>query len=128
MRLGCLPVRSLENFGNASSVTIPTCIAFNLASSVRTQTQRVCLGGFGAGLSWGGILMNPAAVVVKIAELLKKMVSFEAVTWWGDAVPVTIAVGGTAAQPDDTVDSILGRSEKALRMSVTGGGGRVTIL
>ena len=70
----------------------------------------------------------PAAAVVRVGELLKKMVSFEAVTWWGDAVPVTIAVGGTAAQPGDTVDSILGRSEEALRMSVTGGGDRVTIL
>lgn len=70
----------------------------------------------------------PAAAVVKVGELLRKMVSFETVSWWGDLVSVTIAVGGTEAEPGDTVDSILGRSEEALRMSVTGGGDRVTIL
>ena len=53
-----MPSNVVENFGNASSVTIPTCIAFNLSSSVRDQAQRVCLGGFGVGLTWGGILMN----------------------------------------------------------------------
>jgi hypothetical protein len=42
----------------AARRTTPTCIAFNLASSVRDQAQRVCLGGFGVGLTWGGILMN----------------------------------------------------------------------
>ena len=70
----------------------------------------------------------PAAAVVRVGQLLMKMVGFETVSWWGDAVPVTISVGGTAAEQGDTADSILGRSEKALRMSVTGGGGRVTIL
>jgi 3-oxoacyl-[acyl-carrier-protein] synthase III len=53
-----MPSNIVENFGNASSVTIPTCIAFNLATSLRDQTHRVCLGGFGTGLTWGGILMN----------------------------------------------------------------------
>jgi PAS domain S-box-containing protein len=70
----------------------------------------------------------PAAVVANVGELLRKMVGFETVSWWGDTVPVTISVGGTTAMPGDAVDSILGRCEKALRMSVTGGGDRVTIL
>jgi PAS domain S-box-containing protein len=84
--------------------------------------------------SWtdGGLLVIaahcPAAAVVKVGELLRKMVGFETVSWWGDTVPVTISVGGTKAVAGDTVDSILGRSEEALRMSVTGGGDRVTIL
>ncbi len=53
-----MPSNVVENFGNASSVTIPTCIAFNFADAFRQRAHRVCLGGFGVGLTWGAILMD----------------------------------------------------------------------
>ncbi len=70
----------------------------------------------------------PAAAVVRVAELLRKMAGLVTVSWWGDPVPVTISVGGTAVGPGDAADSILGRSEEALCASLAGGGNCVTIV
>ncbi len=48
----------VENFGNSSSVTIPTNIAFNLRERLKTETLRVCLAGFGVGLSWASMVIK----------------------------------------------------------------------
>lgn len=53
-----MPANIVENFGNASGVTIPTNICFNLGESLRDRTYTCCLAGFGVGLAWGAILMN----------------------------------------------------------------------
>lgn len=53
-----VPNNIVENFGNASSVTIPTNIAFNLGAVVRERKVRVCLGGFGVGLTWAALVMD----------------------------------------------------------------------
>jgi 3-oxoacyl-[acyl-carrier-protein] synthase-3 len=53
-----MPNNVVEAFGNASSVTIPTNIAYNLSREVTRKKFRVCLGGFGVGLTWASLLMN----------------------------------------------------------------------
>lgn len=53
-----MPSNIVENFGNASGVTIPTAIVKNLGSDLKNSEYMVCLAGFGVGLSWGALLLK----------------------------------------------------------------------
>lgn len=53
-----MPNNVVENFGNASGVSIPTAITFNLSGQLVKDSYLMCLAGFGAGLSWTSLLMN----------------------------------------------------------------------
>jgi 3-oxoacyl-[acyl-carrier-protein] synthase-3 len=53
-----MPSNIVENFGNSSGVTIPLATVFNLREQLLERTLRVCLAGFGAGLTWGAMLMD----------------------------------------------------------------------
>jgi 3-oxoacyl-[acyl-carrier-protein] synthase III len=52
-----MPMNVVEHFGNSSGVTIPMAIAFNLGSRLTQERFRVCLAGFGVGLTWSSMLM-----------------------------------------------------------------------
>jgi 3-oxoacyl-[acyl-carrier-protein] synthase-3 len=53
-----MPMNVVEHFGNSSGVTIPIAAAFNLGKLLTTEHFRVCLGGFGVGLTWSSMLMT----------------------------------------------------------------------
>lgn len=53
-----MPANIVENFGNASGVTVPTCISFNLGEQLCTKTMQLCMAGFGVGLTWSSIMMK----------------------------------------------------------------------
>ena len=53
-----MPANIVENFGNASGVTVPTCISFNLGEQLCNKTMQLCMAGFGVGLTWSSIMMK----------------------------------------------------------------------
>ena len=53
-----MPANIVENFGNASGVTVPTCICYNLGEQLCNNTMQLCLAGFGVGLTWSSIMMK----------------------------------------------------------------------
>ena len=53
-----MPSNIVENFGNSSGVTIPMAAVFNLSERLLVEKLRVCLSGFGVGLTWGAMLMD----------------------------------------------------------------------
>lgn len=53
-----MPANIVENFGNASGVTVPTCISYNLGQQVVDGKQKVCLAGFGVGLTWASMFIE----------------------------------------------------------------------
>lgn len=53
-----MPANIVENFGNASGVTVPTCISYNLGDRLCCSSLLFCLAGFGVGLTWSSILME----------------------------------------------------------------------
>jgi 3-oxoacyl-[acyl-carrier-protein] synthase III len=53
-----MPSNVVEKFGNASGVTIPTAISLNLTERLLSESFRVCLAGFGVGLTWASMLMR----------------------------------------------------------------------
>jgi 3-oxoacyl-[acyl-carrier-protein] synthase III len=53
-----MPSNIVENFGNASGVSIPTNISFNIGESLNSESFLLCLAGFGVGLTWASIIMR----------------------------------------------------------------------
>lgn len=53
-----LPNNIVQNFGNASGVTIPTNITYNLGARLLTEKMRLCLAGFGTGLTWSSMILD----------------------------------------------------------------------
>jgi 3-oxoacyl-[acyl-carrier-protein] synthase-3 len=53
-----MPSNIVEHFGNSSGVTIPTAITYNLRDRLIREKFKVCLAGFGVGLTWGAMLLN----------------------------------------------------------------------
>jgi diguanylate cyclase (GGDEF)-like protein/PAS domain S-box-containing protein len=68
-----------------------------------------------------------ASETVHASERLRRMVSNSKIAWWGDRLPVTISIGGTAVKPTDTVEGLVLRAELAVRQSVLQGGNRTTV-
>jgi 3-oxoacyl-[acyl-carrier-protein] synthase III len=53
-----MPSNIVERFGNASGVSIPTTVSFNLGDSLNSGSYLLCLAGFGVGLTWASILIR----------------------------------------------------------------------
>ena len=53
-----MPANIVENFGNASGVTVPTCISYNLGEQLCNNTMQLCMAGFGVGLTWSSVMMK----------------------------------------------------------------------
>ena len=53
-----MPANIVENFGNASGVTVPTCISYNLGEDLLHRKKKLCMAGFGVGLTWSSIYME----------------------------------------------------------------------
>lgn len=53
-----MPSNIVEEFGNPSGASIPLAIAHNLGESALNTEYRLCLSGFGVGLTWGALLMK----------------------------------------------------------------------
>ena len=53
-----MPANIVENFGNASGVTVPTCICYNLGDKLVSDSLKLCLAGFGVGLTWSSLMMD----------------------------------------------------------------------
>ena len=64
----------------------------------------------------------PAAMVGRVAKMLMRVVGGAAISWWGDRLSVTVSIGGTAVCPEDTAESVVLRSEQALRSCLEAGG------
>lgn len=52
------PSNIVTKFGNTSGVTIPMNITFNIGERLLNESFKVCLSGFGVGLTWGAVVMN----------------------------------------------------------------------
>lgn len=53
-----MPSNIVENFGNSSGVTVPLAITYNARDRLLREQLKLCLAGFGVGLTWTSILMD----------------------------------------------------------------------
>ncbi|HHL34207.1 MAG TPA: hypothetical protein ENJ30_07575 [Desulfobulbaceae bacterium] len=65
-----MPDNIVEKFGNPSSASIPLTICYNMGRILLERDQLVCMSGFGAGLSWGALIMNLGPL--KFCDLIEK--------------------------------------------------------
>lgn len=67
------------------------------------------------------------AEVSRVGERLRKMIGSAKLKWWGDTVPVTIAMGATEARAEDNIEEILRRAEEALSQCIAEGGNQIMV-
>lgn len=53
-----MPSNIVENFGNSSGVTIPLAITFNIGNEIENRIFKLCLSGFGVGLTWAAMIID----------------------------------------------------------------------
>ncbi len=53
-----MPSNVVENYGNASGVSIPTAITHNLGNRPENESLTLCLSGFGVGLTWASLVVE----------------------------------------------------------------------
>ena len=53
-----MPSNIVENFGNSSGVTVPMVLAYNLKDMLLAGQLRICLAGFGVGLTWASMYLS----------------------------------------------------------------------
>jgi 3-oxoacyl-[acyl-carrier-protein] synthase-3 len=53
-----IPSNVVENFGNSSGVTIPLAITLNIGENLEKHHHRLCLSGFGVGLTWAAMVID----------------------------------------------------------------------
>ena len=53
-----MPNNIVGKFGNSSGVTVPVAMAYNLKKELTNSRIKVCLAGFGVGLTWGSMVLN----------------------------------------------------------------------
>ncbi len=53
-----MPSNIVENFGNSSGVTIPLTITFNIGNEIENKPYKLCLSGFGVGLTWAAMIID----------------------------------------------------------------------
>jgi diguanylate cyclase (GGDEF)-like protein/PAS domain S-box-containing protein len=82
---------------------------------------------------WGGeefiaVLMDvDTDSLAKVAEKLRRVVAHTEVVEGGRQLGVTISIGGTLVQPDDTLQSLIQRVDKRMYKSKEDGRNRVTV-
>jgi diguanylate cyclase (GGDEF)-like protein/PAS domain S-box-containing protein len=60
--------------------------------------------------------------VMRVGEMVRKMVAQSEMEWWGEAFSVTCAFGGAGCRTGDTWNSLVERADKSLHESTAKGG------
>jgi len=119
----CIEIDRIDHFrttyGREAATSILRVVAQTLKDTVRTSDF---LGHwperrFLALLPWCS-----GNAVSHVAGLLKKMVGYAEIRWWGDRLSVTLSMGGATVRKDDTAKSLAERAENALKESLQHGG------
>jgi len=67
---GKVPANIVEKYGNPSSASIPLTICHNVREKILHEKLRICMAGFGVGLSWGSLLTDVGPL--SFCELLER--------------------------------------------------------
>jgi diguanylate cyclase (GGDEF)-like protein/PAS domain S-box-containing protein len=114
-----------ESHGARAAETIVSVVAHTLSRNL----HHADLVGRWSRNRFVAIIANcPGTEVAKTAEKLRRIVGLAAIPWWGDRIAPTVSIGGTTVLEDDTVQSLMSRSEEALLKILTEGGNRVNVL
>jgi diguanylate cyclase (GGDEF)-like protein len=124
-----IAVDEFEKFRTAHSAEAAHRILHAVAMTVRRNLRESDVVGHWEESRFVIILADcPAAMVGRVAKMLMRVVSRAAISWWGDRLSVTVSIGGTAVCPEDTAESVVLRSEQAVRSCLEAGGNRMEFI
>ena len=113
-----------DRYGHDIGDQVLTIVANTLSLSVR-PFDMVCRWG---GEEFAGIFPHTdAATLEAIAERLRILVAHSRVSTGSGVLTVTVSIGGTVAEPDDSAASLVKRADTLMYASKTHGRNRVTI-
>ena len=58
-----MPSNIVENYGNGSGISVPLAIWHNFRETLEKRAFKVCLAGFGVGLTWAAMTMSLGPLV-----------------------------------------------------------------
>jgi diguanylate cyclase (GGDEF)-like protein/PAS domain S-box-containing protein len=114
-----------KTLGKGVVPTILRVIAHAIENSLRPDD----LVGRWSGNQFVALLEGcKEAEVQNVGERIRKMIGNSEFEWWGDAFPLTAALGGAGIREGDREEDLLSRAQRSLQESITAGGDRVTVV
>lgn len=114
----------VKTLGKGVVPTILRVIAHAIENSLRPDD----LVGCWSGNQFMALLDGcKEAQVQNVGERIRKMISNSEFEWWGDAFPLTAALGGAGIRDGDSEEDLLSRAQRSLQESITAGGKRVIV-
>jgi diguanylate cyclase (GGDEF)-like protein/PAS domain S-box-containing protein len=124
----CIGLDQLDSFTSAHGRDAAEAILNVIAHALRNGLDPLDFVGRWSEDQFLALVSNCGdSALVATGEHIKRLVRYSAVTWWGDALSVTVSVGATAMRPDETLESLVERVGEAFQESVSGGGNRVSV-
>jgi len=69
-----------------------------------------------------------APTLLRVAEMMKRLVRLEGVPWWGDRLPLSLSMGGTVVRTGDTPETLVSRADAALDTSLLQPGDSIVVI
>lgn len=108
-----------QSYGGQAVLKMLETVGETMARSLREDD----IIGDWTGNRFLALMVNcPAENLARVTLRLKRMAGMAEMAWWGERLSVTVSIGGAAVAANDTVDSLLARSETALRACACKGG------
>ncbi len=124
-----IAVDNLDHVRHVDGCQAVNQVLYAAAQTLSAGTRPEDLVGLWREDRFAALVACPAADGLRsCAGRLRRLVSLASVPWWGDRLSVTVSMGGTMVRPGDTVESLLGRAEKALQSAMAENADSVLVL
>jgi diguanylate cyclase (GGDEF)-like protein/PAS domain S-box-containing protein len=115
----CIQVDRLDHFRAAYGRPAGDAILRLVAQTMRNSLRPTDFLGRWTEDQFLAILTNCDSGVEKAGERIREVIGYAGLQWWGDQLTVTTSAGYGTAQYGDTVDSLLQRTQDALKKAFT---------
>lgn len=124
----CIGLDQLDSFTSAHGRDAAEAILNVIAHALRNGLDPLDFVGRWSEDQFLALVSNCGdSALVAAGEHITRLARYSAVTWWGDALSVTVSVGATAMRPEEALEPLVERVGKAFQESVSGGGNRVSV-
>jgi PAS domain S-box-containing protein/diguanylate cyclase (GGDEF)-like protein len=124
----CIGLDQLDSFTSAHGRNATEAILNVVAHALRNGLDPLDFVGRWSQDQFLALVSNCGdGALMATGEHIMRLVKYSAITWWGDALSVTVSVGATAMRPGEARESLVERVGKAFQESVSGGGNRVSV-
>jgi PAS domain S-box-containing protein len=118
----CMAIDRLDSVRTADGVNAVKRVLYTTSETLKKSIGHGNWFASRPNLEFVAILKScTTANLVESSNWLKRLVSLDAVPWWGGQLKVTLSVGGTVAREGETAEALIHRAEEALRQSIEAG-------